>query len=34
MIQKIKNCKELIPYLKNTIEDEGIKVGRFPICEE
>lgn len=27
MIQKIKNCKELIPYLKNTIEDEGIKVG-------
>lgn len=27
MIQKIKNCKELIPYLKNIIEDEGIEVG-------
>lgn len=27
MIQKIKNCKELIPYLKNVIEDEGIEVG-------
>ena len=27
MIQKIKNCKELIPYLRNRIEDEGIEVG-------
>ena len=27
MIQEIKNCKELIPYLKEKIEDEGIKVG-------
>lgn len=27
MIQKIKNCKELIPYLKKVIEDEGIEVG-------
>ena len=27
MIQKIKNCKELIPYLKNAIEDEGIEIG-------
>lgn len=26
MIQKIKNCKELIPYLKDFIEDEGIRV--------
>lgn len=26
MVQKIKNCKELIPYLKDVIEDEGIKV--------
>ncbi len=27
MIQKIKNCKELIPYLKSVIEDEGIEIG-------
>lgn len=27
MIQKIKNCKELIPYLQEKIEDEGIGVG-------
>ena len=27
MIQEIKNCKELIPYLKNMIEDEEIEVG-------
>ncbi len=27
MIQKIKNCKELIPYLKKIIADEGIEVG-------
>lgn len=27
MIQEIKNCKELIPYLKEKIEDEGIEVG-------
>lgn len=26
MVQKIKNCKELIPYLKDVIEDEGIEV--------
>lgn len=27
MVQEIKNCKELIPYLKNVIEDEEIEVG-------
>lgn len=27
MIQEIKNCKELMPYLKKVIEDEGIEVG-------
>ncbi len=27
MVQQIKECKELIPYLKDIIEDEGIKVG-------
>lgn len=27
MIQEIKNCKELMPYLKEKIEDEGIEVG-------
>lgn len=27
MVQEIKSCKELIPYLKNLIEDEGIEVG-------
>lgn len=27
MIQKIKSCKILIPYLRNEIEDEGIMVG-------
>ncbi len=27
MIQQIKECKELIPYLKDIIEDEGITVG-------
>lgn len=26
MVHKIKGCKDLIPYLKNEIEDEGIKV--------
>lgn len=27
MIQEIKSCKELIPYLRNKIEDEKIEVG-------
>lgn len=27
MIRQIKECKELIPFLKNSIEDEGLKVG-------
>lgn len=27
MIQAIKSCKELIPYLKDTIEDEGLEVS-------
>ncbi len=27
MIQQIKSCKQLIPYLKEKIEDEGIEVG-------
>lgn len=27
MVQQIKNCKALIPYLKDIIEDEGIVVG-------
>lgn len=27
MIQEIKSCKELIPYLRNMIEDEKIEVG-------
>lgn len=27
MVQQIKECKELIPYLKDIIEDEGIEVG-------
>lgn len=27
MMQRIKNCKELVPYLKNAIEDEGIEIG-------
>ena len=27
MVQQIKECKELIPYLKDIIENEGIKVG-------
>lgn len=27
MVQQINNCRELIPYLKDIIEDEGITVG-------
>ena len=27
MVQQIKECKKLIPYLKDIIEDEGITVG-------
>ena len=27
MIHEIKGCKALIPYLKESIEDEGIKIG-------
>lgn len=27
MVWEIRNCKELIPYLKEKIEDEGIAVG-------
>lgn len=27
MIQKIRNCRELKPYLRNEISDEGITVG-------
>ncbi len=27
MVQVIKNCRDLIPYLKTKIEDEGIEVG-------
>lgn len=27
MVQQIKSCKQLMPYLRETIEDEGIEVG-------